>query len=330
MRRLFGLLLVATTLGCSPVYVYKAWRGHSRLMSARRPIAELLADPATAAPVRERLELVSAIRRFAFERMAIPASKNYTRFVKIDGEAASWVVTGSKKTAFEAKTWWFPFVGRVPYLGYFDRASAAREAGKLERAGLDSWVGGVRAYSTLRWYEDPVLSTMIDGPAGDVAELLLHELTHTAVFFSSQVDFNEALATYFGEAGAEEFLALRFGPSSAELEEYKRQRDEEAERSRLLDELYGELAKLYASPATEAEKLERRRPVFDGYRQRLGAPVLNNAVVMGHRRYRFDLSDFRRAHERVGRDWGKLLEVLKGLDRARPREALRAWLEKAS
>lgn len=328
MKRLLALVLLASTLGCSPVYVVKAWRGHSRLMSARRPIAEVLKDPAVSPALKERLALVSEIRRFAFERMAIPPSKNYTRFVDVEGEAATWVVTGSKKTAFEAKTWWFPFVGRVPYLGYFDRESAAREAGKLEKAGLDSWVGGVRAYSTLRWYEDPVLSTMLQDPAGDVAELLLHELSHTAIFFSSQVDFNEALATYFGEAGADEFLEKRYGPGSAEAAEYRRGREEEAERSRLLDELYGELAKLYASPASEAEKLERRRPVFDDYRQRLGAPVLNNAVVLGHRRYRYDLSDFRRAHERLGRDWGKLLGLLKGLDRDRPREALRDWLEK--
>lgn len=321
-------LALALLSGCSPAYVYQAWRGHSKLMSGQRPIPDVLADPSTPPLVRERLQLVDDIRRFAFERMAIPRTDNYTRYVRVPRDAATYVVTASERAALKPKTWWFPFIGRVPYKGFFERADAQREAERLEHEGLDTLVGGVSAYSTLRWFKDPVLSTMVEGSPGETAELLLHELTHTAVFFKGQADFNEALATFFGEAGAEELLKSRYGTDSSELKELLEGRKKEADRSRLAEELYGELQKLYASEAPLSRKLEDRETVFARFRERLGLKRLNNAVVLSHHRYRYDLSDFRKAHERLGGDWGKLLALLKSLDQRRPREALKAWLEK--
>ena len=325
MRRLLGpAALLAGLSACSPAYVYKAWRGQARILSSRRPIDKVVADPAAPAALKDKLKLVEDIRRFAFDRMGLPPSKNYTQYATVPGEAVSWVATASRKTRFEAKTWWFPFIGRVPYKGYFDRLDARKEGAALEAEGWDAYVGGVSAYSTLRWFRDPVLSTMVDLPPGELAELLLHELTHTAIFFKGQADFNEALATFFGREGAREFLAGRFGADSPELADYRKGLAEDEERSLLMEELYAELDTLYSGPASDAEKLERREEVFARWKPRLGLRILNNAVVLAHRRYHFELGDFAAAFERSGRDWRKMLMMMNGLDPRQPRKALQA------
>ena len=157
-----------------------------------------------------------------------------------------------------------------------------------------------------------------------MAELLLHELTHTAVYFKDQADFNETAATFFGRQGAKEFLAARFGPDSPQLAEYRKTLEEDDERSRLFDELYDGLEKLYASPASEAEKLERREEIFGRYRPRLAVKTLDNAVVLMYRRYHYDLGDFAKEYDRLGQDWRKMLTAMKGLDPRDPRQALKA------
>ncbi|MBI4424348.1 MAG: aminopeptidase [Elusimicrobia bacterium] len=323
---LTALLLLA---GCSPAYVFQAWRGHARLMSRRQPIERLLKDPATPPELRARLRLAQEVRAFAFERVGIPVSGNYSGYVDVPGPAVTFVVSASRRAAFEAKTWWFPFVGRVPYKGYFAREAAERERARLEAGGWDAALAGVPAYSTLRWFEDPVLSTMARLPPGELAELLLHELTHTAVFLRGQADFNEAFATFCGEAAAQDFLASRFGADSPELAGYRGSLSAEAERSAALEALYRELDALYRGAASDEEKLERRGPIFERHRATLGRAALNNATVLAYRRYRRDLDGFRQAHERLGRSWPKTLGLMRSLGRRAPREALKRWLEGA-
>ncbi len=326
MRRLWPLIFFGLFSACSPVYVYKAWRGQAHILSARRPIEKVLADPATDAKTRAKLKLVLDLRRYAFETVGIPATGNYSEYAAVDGPAVSWVVSGARRTRLESKLWWFPFVGRVPYKGFFDRADAQRETEALERDGWDAFYGGVTAYSTLRWFRDPVLSTMLEQPEGALAEVLLHELTHTAIFLKGQADFNEALATYVGETACERFLVSKFGADSHELLEYRRGLADQEARSKALGELYAELEALYLGPGTDAEKLEKRRPLFERYEKLLGLKKLNNAVVLAQRRYRHDLSDFKRAHEKAGDDWRKFLEAMKALDPRRPREDLKRRL----
>ncbi|MBI4348718.1 MAG: aminopeptidase [Elusimicrobia bacterium] len=320
------LALAVALSGCSPVYVFKAWRGHARLLSSRRPIERVLADPATPEPLREKLRVVLDARRFAFETVGIPPTDNYTEYAAVKGPAVTWVVSASRRTRFEAKRWWFPFVGRVPYKGHFERSDAEAERAALERDDWDAACGGVSAYSTLRWLRDPVLSTMLESGPGETAELLLHELSHAAVFFKGQVDFNEAFATYVGETAGAEFLASRFGTESAELAEYRRALGERAAKAKTVDALYDELAALYGGPGSDAEKLEARKKVFERYREPLGLATLNNAVVLAHRRYRYDLSDFATARRRTGGDWRKWLAEMKSLDPKDPRADLKRRL----
>lgn len=321
-------LLAAFLCACSPAYVFQAWRGHHRLVSRQKPIDAVLADPSTPPALADKLRLVKEVRAFAFDRLGIPPTPNYSTYVPVEGPAVTYAVSAARRTRLEPKTWWFPVIGRVPYKGYFRRDDAERDRAELERKGWDAIVSGVAAYSTLRWSRDPVVSSMLDGSPGEIAETLLHELTHTFVFFKGQVDFDEALATFVGRDAAEDFLSARFGPASAELAEHRRRAEDEARRAAAFDELYRELEALYGSARPDAEKLAAREAVFSRYRPRVEARVLNNAVVLAERRYDYDLSEFREARRRCGGDWRRTLERLRDLDARRPREALRAWLRR--
>jgi predicted aminopeptidase len=238
------------------------------------------------------------------------------------------VVSACPRTSLESYQWWFPFVGKVPYKGYFRKADAVREMGRFESRGFDATVGGVAAYKTPLWFADPLPSNVLDYPPGDLAELLIHEFTHGTVWFKGHVDFDEAVATFVGEEGAADFLAQRFGSDSQELKDYRQGLVRERESNAAMDELYQRLKTLYGSPAAEAEKLARREEVFAWGRQRLaeiGQPMsgpLNNATVLAQRLYTYDLGAFHSLHERCGRDWKKTVAALKGLDRRDPFGAL--------
>jgi predicted aminopeptidase len=319
--------LIFLLAGCSPAYVFKSWRGHERLMSWRRPVSEMLSDPGVPADLKAKLRLVAEVRAFAFDTLGLPKTSSYTSYVALPRKEVTYALTACPKTALKPYEWWFPVIGRVPYKGFFDERDAEREKAALDRKGFDTHMAGVMAYSTLGWWADPVLSTMLDESPGELAASLLHEMTHAYVYFKGDADFNEAAASFVGEEGASDFLRRRFGEDSPELRQWRRKSEKAAEDDRRWEEVYEELKALYASPAPESEKLAKREAVFAEARRRLEASAINNAVVLAYRRYRGDLGDFRRAHERLGRSWPKTLELLRSLDKRLPRQALRRWIE---
>jgi len=330
--RVFLLALAASSAACSPVYVVKSWAGHRRLVSARRPIEAVLADPASPPQVKAGLTLVQDIRSFAVGTMTFTPSSSYTTYAEAPRPYVTLAVSACRRTAFEPHQWWFPVVGKVPYKGFFNEDDARGEAARLERAGFDVDVSSVQAYSTLGWFSDPVVSTMLREPPGRLARTLLHEMTHAEVYFKGRTDFDESAAAFIARQGAEGFVRSRFGPDSPELRALL---SADAKERALADEvgrLYDELDALYSSPATEDEKLSRRREIFERFRSRLwpgwaSAPRLNNAVVLMFRRYHLDLDDFQRAFAGLGGDWRAFMGLLRSLDAKRPREALRERLD---
>ena len=323
-----ALLLSILLCGCSPIYVMKSWNGQRRLMSKRRPVAEVLADPAAPASLKTKLRLTGEIRSFAAS-MGLPASKSYTSYVDVGRPYVTYAVSASPKLSLDPHEWWFPVIGKVPYKGFFSLPDAEKEQAKLERKGLDTFLRGVPAYSTLGWYADPVLSTMLEASAGELAETLIHELAHQAVYFKSDSDFNESSATFIGEQGTEDFLAAKFGPQSLELQAYRIEREDEALRDARWEEVAKRLQAIYSSKASDSEKLAKREEIFAAAKSILAVKELNNAVILAHRLYRADLSDFRAAYERQGRDWPKTIALLGSLNKKDPKIALKEWLAKA-
>lgn len=318
--RLLSLLVAAGALAsCSPVYVLKSAAGHARLLASRRSIEAAAADERLPAGRREKLRLVLDARRFAFEKMKLAPTSDYERYAEVKGPV-TWVVTGAPKLELKAHHWWFPFVGRVPYKGFFKKKDALAEKASLEKRGLDASVRPVGAYNTPLWISDPLPSSALERPAGELAALIIHELSHGTVGFKDRMDFNESAATFIGERGARDFLAAR---DPAEAGRYETSLREEAELSAAIESVCVELEALYASSATSAEKLERREEVFTRARERFAAldwkpEELNNAVLMSYRIYRRDLGVFERLYERLGGDWPKFLAELRSLDRRDP------------
>jgi len=192
---------------CRTVSFYsQAAKGQWEIYSQSRPIDSLMADAGTPEKLRKKLELVQELRAYARDTLHLPAEGQYDCYCDLHRAHVVWVVFAAPEFSVEAKTWWYPLVGSLKYRGFFDEGAAQKEADALRKRGLEVYVGGVDAYSTLGWFRDPVLNTFVYRSDAEIAELLFHELTHQRLYLSGDTDFNEAFATAFGEEGARRWL----------------------------------------------------------------------------------------------------------------------------
>ena len=179
-----GALLLALLLaGCESVSYYgQAVGGHLGLMAGARPIAELLEDPRTPPGLRARLEVAQRIRDFAVRELALPDNRSYRSYADLGRTFAVWNVVAAPALSVEPLPQCFPFAGCVAYRGFYSESRAQRHADRLAEAGNDVFVGGVLAYSTLGWFDDPLLSTFIHDADWLLARLLFHELAHQVAY----------------------------------------------------------------------------------------------------------------------------------------------------
>ena len=212
-----ALLLVGAVLlsGCTTASYYaQSIQGHLALMGVARPVDEVLADPATSAELKARLELARRIRAFAVTDLALPDNASYHRYSDLKRRAAVWNVAAAPADSLVLKRWCFPFVGCVGYRGYYDEAAAKALAEQLQREeGLEVRVYGIPAYSTLGWLNwmggDPLLSTFIRYPEGELARMVFHELAHQVVYVDDDTMFNESYATAVERLGGQRWLATQ-------------------------------------------------------------------------------------------------------------------------
>jgi predicted aminopeptidase len=319
------LLLPLALGGC---YALQSAAGHADLLARRKPIAKVLKDPRTTPQVRARLETVLDARQFAFQALGLKKSGDFTSYAAIDRPVVTYLVSGSKRVSLEAYEWSFPFVGRFPYKGYFKRERAAAERDRLEAMGWDASIGGASAYKTPLPFSDPLPSSALDASTGAVAALIIHELAHGTVYFKNKTEFDEALAQFVGQEGARRFLAERYGKDSREFAAYAKELDEAAAAGVVMTVLRSKLEALYASQIPDAQKLERRKPLFEAAKKDLDAlgwryPYLNNAVVVAHGVYHADLP-FAALLAKHGGDFPKFVAALKSLDPKDPAGDLRS------
>ena len=197
------LALAAGLSSCRTVSFYtQALLGQRQILNGAKPIVRVLKDPATPDQVRAKLELVLELRRFAAEKLQLPAEKQYDHYCDLKRKYVVWVVYAAPEFSVEGKTWWYPLVGSLKYRGFFTEKAAKREADELRAKGYDVYAAGTEGYSTLGYLRDPVLNTFLHRSDAELAELIFHELTHQRLYLSGDTDFNEALATAVGEEGA--------------------------------------------------------------------------------------------------------------------------------
>lgn len=206
-------------MGC--YYTHLA-AGQARMLMARQPIDELLAEPGTEAELAERLRLAASVRRFARDELGLDVGEQYTSYVDWPGDRVVTSVVATRPGEVEARGFWFPLVGRVPYKGFFELQRAEREAERLAAEGLDTCLVPVLAFSTLGWFADPLTAPLARSPR--LVETLIHELVHATLYLPNEPDFNEGLATFVGQEGAVRFAA-RVGPDAEARERTRVEED---------------------------------------------------------------------------------------------------------
>lgn len=196
----------AARSGYAPGYLWQSARGHLSIWWSTRPIEAVLADPSVAASVKQQLELARTIRRFASDRLGLPDNGSFTRYAQLDRPFVVWNVQAAPELSLDPVRWCFPVAGCVAYRGYYRREEAEAFADSLRAEGLDVQVAGVTAYSTLGWFDDPLLSTFISQPEPELAQLIFHELAHQVVWVPGDTRFNESFATAVEMIGVERWL----------------------------------------------------------------------------------------------------------------------------
>jgi predicted aminopeptidase len=260
-----GLTAVAFAVsGCALPYYWQAAAGHLALLRGREPIETVLADPQRKPGVRETLELVVEMRRFAVEHLALPDNESYRSYVDLGRPYVVWNVVAAEEFAVEPARWCFPLLGCVSYRGYFDRADAERFAAKLENQGLDTYLAGANAYSTLGYFDDPVLNTMLAGGEHYVAGILFHELAHQKLYLKGDSDFNEAFATAVQQHGTAAWLSAHGSPETVEA--FRRGLERQADFADLIAAQQARLRELYASELSDEAKRAAKRAAFESMR----------------------------------------------------------------
>jgi predicted aminopeptidase len=340
-RRLFilGLALVVGGLvaaACSPFYVIKAGWEEAKILRARRPIPEVILDPETDEATRGKLTLAMEARDFAIERLGLDAGDSYTTYTRLDRDTLAMILSASHRDRFESKTWWYPIVGSFPYKGYFDIDDALGAQADLEAEGFDTYLRPTAAFSTLGWFSDPLLSTVVRQDEIEVVATILHELSHNHLWVKSRARFNESFATFVGRTGTIEFFCTREGggPDTVWCESAQDRWTDFLAFSVFLDALIADLTELYRSERSAAEKLEMREPIFSDAQERFANEVrprlqaftfasfaetpLNNATLLSRMAYYHRLPDFQAFLEANGGDLRRTVAALQsgveGLD----------------
>jgi predicted aminopeptidase len=296
-------------------YVLHAASGQFNLISESIPISEGLEQDILTYEQKERLRLVVRVKRFGVEMLGLRETGSYESVYLKDSRRPIYVVSASPKDRLELVTWWFPIVGKMPYLGFFDRTKADAEGKALIKKGLDVTLGVADAYSTLGWFDDPITRNLIEGPELDLVETILHEMTHATLFIKGRGDFNEGLANIVGKVGAHLFFQKNFGPSHPRTLESEALVEDQRKFSSFLNALLEKLNRVYQSGKSIEEKLESREIIFQravdeferikvdfktGRFVYFNRPALNNAYLMSLGLYHRNFILFETALERHG------------------------------
>lgn len=329
MIRLFVVFAIAAALsGCANLgYYYQAVEGQMQIWHRSRPIAQVIDDSHTSPQVRERLSLVLRVRDFASGELALPDNGSYRKYADLERPFVVWNVFAAGEFSVAPKEWCFPFAGCVGYRGYFSQAGAEQFGEELRRQGYDVFVAGIPAYSTLGWFDDPVLNTVVRYPDAQLAQLIFHELAHQAVYVPGDTMFNESFAVAVELEGVDRWLA-RDGDAAkrAAFDLYEQRKGAFID---LVMKYRDSLKALYASAASDAEKRRKKAETFaamkaqyltlkaswGGYAgyDRFFAEGLNNAHLVPVATYSELVPGFRRLLAENGGDFKRFYAAVKEL-----------------
>lgn len=335
--RMSLISLALLSAGCGNVsYLWQTAKGHWEILRAAQPVPQWLADPDTPQALKERLALTQRMRDWAVSALKLPDNGSYRRYADLHRSAVLWNVVATPEFSLTLKTWCFPVTGCIGYRGYYAEQDAQRFAQDLAidaqaQEPLDTAVYGVPAYSTLGWFDDPLLNTFIQYPEGELARMIFHELAHQVAYAKDDTVFNESFATAVERLGAQRWLAERSTPEAQE--EFAKINARRQDFKDLTTQTRQQLQALYADSSMPlAQKRQAKAQRFAAMRARYETlktqPNFNNfngydawfarannasLAVLGA--YNDRVAEFEHLFEREGQDFTRFYAAVKDLAR---------------
>lgn len=264
-RLAWVLLLSITASGCSTLsYYQQAISGHLSLNSQRQSIERLLNSPETPDRLRQQLIKVNSLTAFAREQLDLPPQGAYSSYADLQRRYVVWNVFAAPELSLQSKAWCYPFAGCANYRGYYSEEIARQYARQLKEQGLDVYVAGITAYSTLGWFNDPVLNTFIYRSDAQLANLIFHELAHQKLYSKGDTHFNESFATVVAREGVKRWLQYRHDPGA-----YQGFLEEEAKQQQFVElvlEHRNRLANIYESCLNSKQKRQQKQQIIEQLR----------------------------------------------------------------
>ena len=339
------LFLVALFYRHELRYGWMQAKGQISILIKVADVTDVLRSPTVPDSLKAKIRLIEEIKQFGVDSLGLNSSDNYTTFYDQHGKPILWVITASPRYKLEAKEWKFPIIGTFPYKGFFEEDKADEQETQLTKAGYDTDINEVSAWSTLGYLKDPILSSMLNRSEGSLANLILHELTHGTLFVKGNLELNENLASFVGDWGAIRFLAHKYGSDSEQLRKYeysKKYNDAYAQHvlrgATQLDSLYATFADQKMEVRKDTLKRNLIRRIVTSADTLLGGPVSlsrgadgksvadtlrrvperpetklpNNAYFVGYKTYKSKQNEFRREFtNKFGGDFKKYMAYLK-------------------
>ena len=281
-----ALILSALFGGCQTIdYYSQAVGGHSAIWLNQRDIDEVLADPTVDEKIRIQLRELQQVREFASDELMLPRNGSYSRFVDTGRNYVVWNVIATPRYSVDAVKSCFPVVGCVSYRGYYDKEAAIEQGAKLKAQGLDIYIGGVGAYSTLGWFDDPLLNTMLSRSRADTISLIFHELAHQQVFIKGDTKFNESFATAVAALGLNQW-AITQGETQL-LTEYRLKKARSAEVVSLVLSAREQMRQAYLAADTDSPQqlASIKKQQFENLKQSYQSLIADGGGTPGFDRF---------------------------------------------
>lgn len=333
--------------GCQLGYYLHLGYNQLNLINSKIPIEKALAELPLNDEQKKKIELTQKVRIYAFEKLGIKKTKNYSEFVQLNRPYVTYAVTASQKWKFEAYLWDFPFTGKAPYKGFFDEKRALAEADDLKKLELDVSVRGVSAYSTLSYLTDPLLSSMLNYSDHHLTNTIFHELVHSTVFIKDNINFNERLAVFIANKATEKYYLEIEGPKSATVKLIQNENEDDKVFSAFISNELKSLKKWYddfdhnqelTAEKKEMIRQERLKIIAEHFKKvkpqfktasysKVFSRDYNNADLSIHDTYMSDLDIFEKAYKKLGSDIPKFLEKCKEIESSENPEAdMKSWI----
>ncbi|MCB0422670.1 MAG: aminopeptidase, partial [Bdellovibrionales bacterium] len=328
------LILAALTPflhGCLATYLVKSSYHQVKLLSSREPLENVLKMEGLSEETKRKLQLAQSAKVFAETNLGLTPTDNYNSFVNIDRPYVTYIVRVAEYDRLKGRNWWYPIVGSLPYKGFFSKEEAIEEAKSFDPKKYDTYVRGATAYSTLGWFDDPILSSMLGYQDAQLINLIIHESVHATIYIKGQADFNERLATFLGDIGTEKYYLSLEGEGSPTVARIKKENEDKKIFSEFMSRELKDLKTWYLEKKqfSDEEKTERLKAIQEKFTAETLPKLqiykytsfinakLNNAQLLSYSTYVADLSDFEKIYQLLDYNFEKLISYCKSLENAK-------------